>query len=168
MSVQIVEKTGEGLSRVYGVTVPASELAEKVNAKIAEISPTLNLKGFRPGKAPAGHIRKMYGKSIMGEVLEQTLSEATQKVMADNNLRPAGQPDLEPTSDMDKVIAGEADLSFDLNVEVIPEFEPIDAATLKLKRPVYEPTDAEIDEALNELAGQARTYEHPARAAEEA
>jgi trigger factor len=159
MSVQIVEKTGEGLSRVYGVTVPASELAEKVSAKIAEISPTLNLKGFRPGKAPVAHIRKMYGKSIMGEVLEQALSEATQQVMADNNLRPAGQPDLEPTSDMDKVIAGEADLSFDLNVEVIPEFEPVDAATIKLKRPVYEPTDAEIDEALNELAAQARTYE---------
>jgi trigger factor len=159
MSVQIVEKTGEGLSRVYGVTIPAGMLAEKVNAKIAEISPTLNLKGFRPGKAPPTHIRKMYGKSIMSEILEQTLSETTQKVMTDKALRPAGQPDLEPTSDMDKVIAGEADFSYDLKVELIPEFEPVDPATLKLTRPVYEPTDAEIDEALNELAAQARTYE---------
>ena len=159
MSVRIVEKTGEGLSRVYGVTVPAGELAEKVNAKIAEISPTLNLKGFRPGKAPITHIRKMYGKSIMSEVLEQTLDETTKKVLADNNLRPAGAPDLVPTADMDRVILGEADFSYDLTVELIPEFEPVDPATLKLKRPVYEPTDAEIDEALDELAQQARTYE---------
>ncbi|MEI6282796.1 MAG: trigger factor [Alphaproteobacteria bacterium] len=159
MSVQIVEKSGEGLSRTYGVTVPAGTLAEKVNAKIAEITPTFKANGFRPGKVPASHIRKLYGKSIMGEVIEQNVSETTQKVMADNQLRPAGQPDVAPTSDMDKVITGDADFSYDITVELIPEFEPVDPATLKLKRPVYEPTGAEIDEALAELATQARTYE---------
>ena len=159
MSVQIVEKSGESLSKIYGVTVPADDLNAKVDAKIAEISPTLNLKGFRPGKAPKAHIRKMYGKSIMSDVLQETLDETTQKVMTDNNLRPAGQPEVAPTSDMDKVFAGAADFAYDLTVELIPEFDPVDPATLKLKRPVYEPTDAEIDEALSELAAQARTYE---------
>ena len=159
MSVQIVEKSGESLSKLYGVTVPADDLNAKVDAKIAEISPTLNLKGFRPGKAPKAHIRKMYGKSIMSDVLQETLDETTQKVMTDNNLRPAGQPEVAPTSDMDKVFAGAADFAYDLTVELIPEFDPVDPATLKLKRPVYEPTDAEIDEALSELAAQARTYE---------
>ena len=159
MSLQIVEKSGEGLSKVYGVTVPAIELTEKLEAKIAEITPKLNLKGFRPGKVPPAHIRRIYGKSLMGEVVEQTLSESTQQTLDENKLRPAGQPDLKLESDIDQVLAGKADLAYELAVEVIPEFEPIDVATLKLKRPVYEPAEAEVEESLKELASQNRTYE---------
>ncbi|WP_278253685.1 trigger factor [Caulobacter sp. CCUG 60055] len=157
--MQIVEKSGEGLSRVYGVTVPAKELGERLTARIAEITPQLNIKGFRPGKVPAAHVRRLYGKSLMGEVIEQTLNETTQKVLDDNKLRPAAQPDLKPESDMEKVIAGDADLTYELAVEVMPEFEPIDPKGLELKRPVYKPTEAEVDEAVAELAKQNRTYE---------
>ena len=159
MSLQIVEKSGEGLSRVYEVRVPATELTEKLEAKIAEITPRLNLKGFRPGKVPPAHIRRIYGKSLMGEVVEQTLTESTQQALDENKLRPAGQPDLKLESDIDQVLAGKADLAYELAVELIPEFEPIDVSTLKLKKPVYEPTDAEVDESLGELASQNRTYE---------
>jgi len=156
--MQIVEKSGEGLSRVYGVTVPAKELAERVDKRIAEIAPQMNLKGFRPGKVPAAHVRRVHGKAIMAEVIEQTLNETSQKVLDDNKLRPATQPDLQPSSDMDKVLAGGADLAYELSVEVMPDFEPIDIAKLKLTKPVYEPADAEVDEALADLAKQARTY----------
>ena len=159
MSLQIVEKSGEGLNKVYEVRVPATELTEKLEAKIAEITPRLNLKGFRPGKVPPGHIRRIYGKSLMGEVVEQTLSESTQRALDENKLRPAGQPDLKLESDIEQVLAGKADLAYEINVEVIPDFEPVDVSTLKLKRPVYEPTDAEVDESLKELASQNRTYE---------
>jgi trigger factor len=159
MSMQIVEKSNEGLSRVYGVTVPAKELGERLAARIAELAPQMKLKGFRPGKVPVAHVKRVYGKALMGEVLEQTLNETTQKVLDDNNLRPAVQPDLKPSSDMEKVMEGSADLSYDLSVEVMPDFEPVDVSTLKLKRPVYEPTEAEVDEALADLAKQARTYE---------
>ncbi|HEY5410866.1 MAG TPA: trigger factor [Caulobacteraceae bacterium] len=159
MSLQIVEKSGEGLSKVYGVTVPAIELTEKLEAKIAEITPRLNLKGFRPGKVPPAHIRRIYGKSLMGEVVEQTLSESTQQALDENKLRPAGQPDLKLESDIEQVLAGKADLAYELAVEVIPEFEPLDVSTLKLKRPVYEPAAAEVDEAMKDLALQNRTYE---------
>ena len=159
MSMQIVEKSGEGLSRVYGVTVPASELATRLTARIAEVAPQMNVKGFRPGKVPAAHVRRLYGKALMGEVIEQTLNETTQKVLDDNKLRPAGQPDLKPSSDMDKVLAGGEDLAFELAVEVMPEFEPIDPATIELSKPVYKVSDAETDEALADLAKQARTYE---------
>jgi len=124
MSMQIVEKSVEGLSRVYGVTVPSALLAEKVEARIAEITPTLNLKGFRPGKVPAGHVRKMFGRSLMSEVVE-----------------------------------GKADLSYEIALEVIPEFEPVDFSGISLKRPVYEPTDKEVDEAVAELAESSKTYE---------
>jgi trigger factor len=159
MSLQIVEKSGEGLNRVYEVRVPATELTEKLEAKIAEITPRLNLKGFRPGKVPPAHIRRIYGKSLMSEVVEQTVSESTQQALDDNKLRPAGQPEMKLESDIEQVLAGKADLAYELAVEVIPEFEPIDVSTLKLKRPVYEPADAEVDEALADLAKQNRTYE---------
>ena len=159
MSMQIIEKSGEGLSRVYGVTVTAADLGEKLEARIKEIAPQMKLKGFRPGKVPAAHVRRLYGKSIMSEVIEQTLNETSQKVLEDNNLRPASQPDLKPSSDMDQVLAGQADLAYEMAIEVMPDFEPVDAGTLVLERPVYAPTDAEIDESLADLAKQNRTYE---------
>ena len=157
--MQIVEKSVEGLSRVFGVTVPMADLSEKLEARIAEISPTLNIKGFRPGKVPPGHVKRLYGKALMSEVVEQTLNESTQKVLDDNKLRPAGDPDLKPDGDMNAVIEGKADLAYEIAIDIMPDFEPVDPASLSLKRPVYEPTAAEVDEALADLAKQNRTYE---------
>ena len=105
MSMQIVEKSGEGLSRVYGVTVPQKDLTERLDARIAEITPTLNIKGFRPGKVPPAHVRRLYGKALMSEVVQATLNESTQKVLTDNNLRPAGEPELKPEGDFEAVMA---------------------------------------------------------------
>jgi len=159
MSMQIVDKSGEGLSRVFGVTVPVADLAEALETRIAEVTPTLNIKGFRPGKVPTAHVRRLYGKALMSEVVEKTLTESTQKVLADNNLRPAGDPDLKPEGDMNLVIEGKADLAYEIAIEVMPEFVPTDLAKISLKRPVYEPAEAEVDEAVAELAKQNRTYE---------
>jgi trigger factor len=157
--MQIVEKSGEGLSRVYGVTVPAGELAARLEARIAELAPQMNLKGFRKGKVPAAHVRRVHGKALMQEVVQEALNETTQKVLDDNKLRPASQPDLKPESDMNAVLAGGADLAYELAIELMPDFEPIDTSKLKLKRPVYAPTDKEVDEALADLAKQAGTFE---------
>jgi len=157
--MQIVDKSGEGLSRTFGVTVPMADLAKMLDARIAEVTPTLNIKGFRPGKVPTAHVRRLYGKALMSEVVEKTLNESTQKVLEDNKLRPAGDPDLKPDGDMNAVIEGTADLSYEIAVDVMPDFEPVDPSTLSLKRPVYEPTVKEVDEAVAELAKQNRTYE---------
>ena len=159
MSLQIVEKSGEGLSRVYGVTVPAADLAEKLEARIAELTPQMRIKGFRPGKVPPQHVRRMYGKELMSEVVQQALSESSQKVLEDNNLRPAGEPDMKPETDIQQVLDGKADLAYELSLDVMPEFEPTDLSKISLKRPVYEPTEKEVDEALADLAKQNRTYE---------
>ena len=132
---------------------------ERLAVRIAEITPQLNLKGFRPGKAPPGHIRKFYGKALMGEIIEQTLNESTQQALDDAKLKPVGQPDLKLESDMEQVLDGKQDLAYEISVELMPEFEPADVSAFKLKRPVYVPTDAELDEALGELAAQNRTYE---------
>ncbi len=157
--MQVTQISGEGLSRVYGIKVGADELGQKLEAKIAEIAPRLNLRGFRPGKVPPAHVKRIYGKALMGEVVEQTLDETSKQVLEDNGLRVAAQPDLTPQSNMDEVIAGHEDLAYELNVEVMPDFEPLDASTLKLERPVYSPSEAEVEEALDELAKQSRTYE---------
>ena len=159
MSMQIVEKSGEGLSRVFGVTVPVATLAERLEAKIAEIRPQMQIKGFRPGKVPAAHVRKLYGKSLMSEIVEASVAESQQQALEANNLRAAAQPDVKVASDIEKVIAGEADLAFDLEVELMPEFEPIALDTIVLTRPVYTPTDAEVDEQMAEIAKQNATYE---------
>src|SRR5271155_4200851 len=116
MSMQITEKSGEGLSRIYGVLVPRTDLGQRLEARIAEITPRLNLRGFRPGKVPPAHVRRIYGKALMGEVVEQTLNESSQQVLDQNNLRVAAQPDLKPESDMAQVLAGKEDLAYELNV----------------------------------------------------
>ena len=157
--MQVTQISGEGLSRVYGIKVGADELGAKLEARIAEIAPKLNLRGFRPGKVPAAHVRRIYGKALMGEVVEQTLDETSKQVLEDNGLRVAAQPDVTPQSNMDDVIAGKEDLAYELNVEVMPDFEPVDVAGLKLQRPVYTPSEAEVTDALAELAKQSRTYE---------
>jgi trigger factor len=156
--MQVVEKSGEGLSRSYGVSVPAAELGAALDARIAEILPTLQLKGFRPGKVPKAHVKKLYGKALMGEVIEKTINETSQQVLSDHQLRIASNPDLKPVSDMEQVMAGAEDLAYDLEVEVMPDFEPFDVSQLKLKRPVYHSSEDEIAAALAELVAQNKTY----------
>ena len=92
--MQVTQISGEGLSRVYGIKVGADELGAKLEAKIAEIAPRMNIRGFRPGKVPPAHVRRIYGKALMGEVVEQTLDETSKQVLEDNGLRVAAQPDL--------------------------------------------------------------------------
>ena len=158
MSAQIIEKSSEGLSRVFGVTIPANDLTSALEAKVKELAPKMNIKGFRPGKVPAAHVKRMYGKEMMNEIVQETVNSANEKLLNDNNLRPAGTPGLVATSDMDKVFAGQADLVYDLNVELMPEFELIDATKIKLTKPVYEPSDKEVDEAVADLAKNDATY----------
>ena len=157
--MQVVEKSAEGLSRVIAVTIPASELNAKLDAKAAEVAPQMKLKGFRPGKVPVSHVRKTYGRDLMGEIVNDALNESSQKALDEAKLRPAAPAEMKLVSDMDKVVAGKEDLSYEMALEVMPDFKPVDPKSLKLTRPVYEASDADLDEALKELAGQAKTYE---------
>jgi len=159
MSMQIVEKSGEGLSRVFGVTVPAATLSERLDRRIAELRPQMNIKGFRPGKVPAAHVKRMYGKSLMSEIIDAAVNESQQQAITDANLRAAASPEINVSSDLEKVMDGQADLAFELSVELMPEFKTMDLATIKLDRPVYEPTAEEVDEQITEIAAQNVSYE---------
>ena len=157
--MQVVEKLNEGLSRVLEVTIPKDQLNQKLDAKIAEITPKMNIKGFRPGKVPQSHVRKLYGKELMGEIIQDTLNETTQQAMNDASIRPASQPELTPIGDIENVIKGTADLAYQIAVEMMPIFTPVDPAEIELKRPVYEPTEADIDGALKTVTSQTKSYE---------
>ena len=157
--MQVVEKSTEGLSRVIAVTIPVAELNAKLEAKVKEVAPQMKLKGFRPGKVPVTYVKKTFGRDFMGEIINAELNETSQKALDDANLRPAAPAEMKLISDMDKVIKGEEDLSYEMALEVMPDFTPVDPKTLKLARPTYEASDADLDEALTELAGQAKHYE---------
>jgi trigger factor len=157
--MQVVQNTTEGLSRVITVTVPATELNAKLDAKLAEMAPKMKLKGFRPGKVPASHVKKTFGRDMMGEIVNDAINESSQAALDEIKVRPAAPAEMKLTSDMDKVLAGSDDLAYEMALEVMPEFTPVDPKTLKLNRPVYEAGDADLEEAMKELAGQAKSYE---------
>lgn len=156
--MQITQTVSEDLHRQFTVTVPASELDSRVNARLEEMKPKINMKGFRPGKAPVSFLKKQYGKSIMGEVVEAVVTEGSQKAIADNELKPALQPRIEPVGDVQEVVDGKSDLTFNVIVDLMPEFTAADVSTIKVERITADITDADIDEALNRLALNTRSY----------
>ena len=152
-------ETSDGLSRMYKVKVPASELKARLDARIEEIRPQMRLKGFRPGKVPASHVRKMFGQSLMGEVIEAVMKETSEKAITDADVRPASQPDMHMESDMEKVIEGEEDLAYHMHVDIMPDFEPADMSGITIKKPVAEVDDAQLEETLDQVAENNMKYE---------
>src|SRR6476661_1625556 len=156
--MQISETLSQDLHKQFTVTVPASELDSRVNARLEEMKPRVNLKGFRPGKAPVSFLKKQFGKSIMGEVVEAAVNEGSQKAIADNKLKPALQPRVEPVGSVEDVVDGKADLTFKVIVDLMPDFTTSDPAKLSVERVVSDVADADIDEALDRLAKNVRYF----------
>jgi len=156
--MQINETVSQDLHKQFTVTVPASELDSRVNARLEEMKPRMNLKGFRPGKAPVSFLKKQFGKSIMGEVVEAAVNEGSQKAIADNKLKPALQPRVEPVGSVEDVVDGKADLTFKVIVDLMPEFETTDPSKLTVERLTADVADADINEALDRLAKNVRNY----------
>jgi len=156
--MQISETLSQELHRQFTVTYPVSELEGRVNARLEEMKPRINLKGFRPGKAPVSFLKKQFGKSVMGEVVEAAVNEGSQKAISDNKLKPALQPRVEPVGSVEDVVEGKADLTFKVIVDLMPDFETADVSKLTVERLTSDVTDADIDEALDRLAKNARSY----------
>lgn len=157
--MNVIETKSEGLTREFRVTVPRGELAAKLEEKITEIQPKVNLKGFRPGKVPPAHIKKMYGKSMMGDIVNDLVNETSTKALEEKSLRAASRPSIHLDVAAEKVVAGEADLDYHMHVEVMPEFEPADVSVIQLERMVAEPSEDEVAESLRRLADNNKSYE---------
>ncbi len=160
--MQITETVNAGLKRGFQVVVKASDLSAKADAKLKDMAGRANIKGFRPGKVPVDHLKRLYGKSVMAEVVQTTIDEQSRAVYADRKLKPAYQPEVklpEAEGEVNAVIDGKQDLSFGVEVEVIPEFELKDASGLSLTKHLVEVSDAHIDEAINNIAAQSKGWE---------
>ena len=156
--MEVIEKSAEGLDRRFTVKISAAELDEKLVERLQRLKGQVHLKGFRKGKAPISHLKKMYGKGVMGEIVQELVDQTSQKAFTDRDLQLATAPHPHFHGDMEAVISGEADLEYDVHAEVLPSFEPVDVATLKLTRPVAKVPETDIDEALKNIAEQQRAY----------
>jgi trigger factor len=159
--MQVTQTLSEGLKREFRVVVPADELDTKVNTRLDELKGTVRINGFRPGKVPVGHLKRLYGRSAMAEAIEAMVRDANAKIVSDNNLRLAMEPQVKlPTEEaaINAVVEGKADLDYSVAMEVLPKIELADFKDIKLERLVAEVTDAEIDEAVNTIAEQNRPF----------
>ncbi|MFN0219459.1 MAG: trigger factor [Hyphomicrobium sp.] len=160
--MQVTETARDGLKRTLKVVVDQEELGQRFSVRLDELKDRVQLKGFRKGKVPVPHLRKVYGKAVMQEVLEQTLNDTSQKAIKERNERPAQQPKIELVGGADgvfeKIVAGEADLAYSMSFEVLPPIPVVDLATLKLERLVADADDAAIEKALGDLAERNTTF----------
>jgi trigger factor len=160
--MQVKETLSDGLKREYAVVLPAAELDTKANERLASIKDRVNLPGFRPGKVPMQHLKRMHGKSIMGEVIEQAISDANTKIMNDNGLKLAMEPKITLANDNEKaiseVIAGKADLAYTVAMEILPKIELADFSKIEVEKPVTSVTDEQVDEAVRKMAEGTRAF----------
>ena len=159
--MQVTETVADGLKREFQITVPAADLEARLSGRLKELKDRVQLRGFRPGKVPVNHLRKVYGRSVMAETLEALIRETNAKIVEERGLRLAQEPKVtipNEETEVDRVISGQADLAYTLSFEVLPTITLGDFKTISLERLTAEVTDAEIDEALKNIAEQNKPY----------
>jgi trigger factor len=159
--MQVTETGAAGLKREYRVVVPATDLEARVNERLDDLKGRVQLRGFRPGKVPVAHLKKIYGKSAMAEVIEAAVREANNKIVSDNGLKLATEPKVVLPSEegaVEGVIAGKSDLAYTVEMEILPPITLMDFKTMKLERLRTDVTEAEIDQALQALADQNKPF----------
>src|SRR3954453_10958867 len=159
--MEITETLSDGLKREFQIQVPAADLEARLTERLGELKDRVQLRGFRPGKVPMAHLRKIYGKAVMAETIEALIRELNAKVVTDHGLKLAMEPKVtipNEETEVEKVIGGQSDLAYTLAVEVLPKIELADFKGIKLERPVAEVTDAQVSEALDRIAEQNRPF----------
>jgi len=152
--MDITEVTTEGLRRQLKVVVGADELERRLSDRLDDLKDRVRLKGFRPGHVPKAHLRKVYGRSVMAEVVQQAVAETSREVISQRQERPAFQPNIslpEDEKEIDKIFSGSADLAYTMSFEVLPKFDTVDFSKIEVERPVAAVTPADIDKALDRL-----------------
>jgi trigger factor len=159
--MQVTETTNEGLKREFRVTLPATDLDARVTERLTEMKDRVRINGFRPGKVPVDHLKKVYGRAVMAETIEQMVRETNTKILTDRGLKLAMEPKIslpEDQSEVESVISGKTDLSYTVAVEVVPQIVLADFKAIKLEKIVADVADLEVDEGVRRIAEQNRTY----------
>jgi len=157
--MQTQQTVNEGLKRAYLITIPAAELSAKVDAEIKKVAPQVRMPGFRPGKVPANLVKKMHGDALHGQVVTDTIRESVDKLLRDEALRPAMQPEIGLNEDYEQ---GQ-DAAITVSLEVLPAIDAPSIDGIKLERLVVPVTDVQIDEALGNIASQNKSYKDAAK-----
>jgi len=156
--MQVTETAASGLKREYRVVVPATDLAAKVDARLGDLKGKVQLRGFRPGKVPVSHLKRIYGKAAMAEVIEDAVREANTKIVTDNGYKLATEPKVVPDEGaVENVIEGKADLAYKVEIEILPPIPLTDFKTIKLERLTAEVTDGDVDQAVQRVARTSRS-----------
>ena len=159
--MQVTETLAEGLKHEFKISVPASDLDAKAGAKLIDLKDKVKLNGFRPGKVPVSHLKKVYGRSVMAETIDQTIRDTNTQIFTDRGFRLATEPKITmPTeqAEVEELLAGKSDLTYTVAIEVVPTIQLADFKTFSVEKPVVEVTDAEVDEAIKRIADQNKPY----------
>src|ERR1700754_2805761 len=160
-SMQVTETLSEGLKREYKVVVPASELDEKVNKRLDELKAQVRINGFRPGKVPVSHLKRMYGRATMAEVIEATVRDANNQIVTEHGFKLAADPKVtlpQEEGAVEELINGKSDLNYTMALEIVPAIELANFKNIKLTRLTADVADSEIDEALGRIAEQNKPF----------
>ncbi|WP_315770864.1 MULTISPECIES: trigger factor [unclassified Bradyrhizobium] len=159
--MQVTETLSEGLKHEFQISVPAADLDAKADAKLVDLKDKVRINGFRPGKVPVAHLKKIYGKSVMAETIDQTIRDTNTQIFTERGFRLATEPKVTmPTeeAEVEKILAGQSDLTYTVAVEVVPAIALADFKTFSVEKPVADITDADVDEAIKRLADANRSY----------
>jgi trigger factor len=159
--MQVTETTTEGLKREFRVVVAASDLSTRVNDRLTEMKDRVRINGFRPGKVPVAHLKKVYGRAVTAETIEQMMRETNAKIVTDHGLKLATDPKITMTEDkaeIESVIEGKTDLAYTVALEVVPKITLANFKSLKLEKLTTTVSDEDINDALQKVADQNRPY----------
>ena len=160
--MNVTETLSQGLKREFQVVLNATDLKTRLDDGLAGLQGKARINGFRPGKVPVGHLRRLYGRSVMADVVQNAVNEANQKIVADNGLKLAFEPQIKFPEDKDEIEAAmeaKGDLAFTVALEVLPKIEVVDVSDVSLEKPVAEIPEADVDAALERMASQNRAFE---------
>ena len=158
--MQVTETQADGLKRAFRVVVSAADLDAKADARLSELKGQVKLNGFRPGKVPAAHLKRMYGKSVYSEVIEQTVNETNGKIVEEHGFKLALQPKVKLSDGQqgETLLDGGKDLAYELEIEILPKIELGNFKDISVEKPVVEVTDAEVDETVQRIADANRPF----------
>ncbi len=159
--MQVTETLNEGLKHEFKINVPASDLDAKAGAKLVDLKDKVRLNGFRPGKVPVAHLKKIYGRSVMAETIDQTIRDTNTQLFTERGFRLAAEPKVTmPTeaNEVEELLSGKSDLTYTVAIEVVPQIKLADFKGFSLEKPVAEITDTEINEAIGRIADANRSY----------
>ncbi|MQX49652.1 trigger factor [Sinorhizobium medicae] len=160
--MQVIETLAQGLKRELKVVIPADEMEARMNERLVEVKDRVRINGFRPGKVPVAHLKKVYGKSIMADLVNEIVREKPTEILTSRGEKSATQPEIGMTEDeaeADKILKAEADFEFTVAYEIIPPIELKDASGIKVTREVVDVGEDEVNEQIERIAESARTYE---------